>query len=136
MKPNVPISRFHIYLAKDLFHQPLTQEEGLCLMLILHACKIRLSDQAKVAGGAKGFAEITSRDAAEVVASLFSSGPESHLGYWYELLWGGDRTPYSIIDNPPDQLLPTLRKIKNILESHPWVEKLEDEDWELLTKLD
>lgn len=135
MKPNISTNAFHAALIKELFHQPLTQEEVFCLMLLLHACPLRLTDDAEVTGQVKGFAEITSRHAAEVVSKLFTSGAESDYTYWY-WHWNGDWNPYDILASPPDQLLPTLRRIRETIESHPWIEKIVDEDWNLLSKLD
>ncbi|MCA9014784.1 MAG: hypothetical protein KDA77_05575 [Planctomycetaceae bacterium] len=56
MKPNISTNAFHAALIKELFHQPLSQEEVFCLMLLLHACPLRLTENAKIADQTKGFA--------------------------------------------------------------------------------
>src|SRR5690606_16972811 len=109
-------------LAKDLFHSPPTNEEVLCLMLLLHACHLSLSELADVAGRVKGFEGITTSHAAEVAASLFDSGEKADPGYWYEL-WNGDWQAYAILENPSPELMPALIRMKDIIESHRWVER-------------
>lgn len=97
MKPNISTNAFHAALIKELFHQPLSQEEVFCLMLLLHACPLRLTENAKVAGQTKGFAEITSRHAAEAASSHFTSGTESDYTYWY-WCWNADWDLLSKLD--------------------------------------
>jgi len=136
MKPSVSPSQFHKALVQDLFPQPPMLEEAFCLMLLLHACPLRLNGQAQVEGQAQGFSEITSRHAAEVAASLFPEGEESHAAYWYWRFWNEDKSIYEVIENPPDRLIPVLKRIRLRIESHPWVDRLLDEDWDLLCKLE
>ena len=135
MEPRVPMGRFHVELVKDLFREPLEHEDVLGLMLLLHACRMQLADEARVAGEVRGFEGVTTRHAAEVAASLFSSGHASDPNYWYKL-WNGAWDAYGILENPPDRLAPTLRRIRTAIESHPWVERLADEDWEILPSRD
>ncbi|MCA9004959.1 MAG: hypothetical protein KDA70_06755 [Planctomycetaceae bacterium] len=136
MKPSVSPGQFHKALAHDLFPQPPTLEEAFCLMLLLHACPLRLNGQAQVKGQAQGFTEITTRHAAEVAASLFPQGEESYAAYWYWHCWSQDKSIYAVIENPPDELIPVLKQIRQKIDSHPWVDQLVDEDWDLLSKLE
>ena len=130
MQPNMPADKFHTAFVSEVFRQRLNHEEVLCLMLLLHACRLRLSATARLAGGGTGFEGITTRHAAEVVASLFPSGDEADPDYWYGL-WNGEWEAYAILENP-ERLTNTLQRIRDAIESHPWVAALEDEDWELL----
>tara|TARA_R110002049_G_C8857275_1_gene537883 strand:- start:160 stop:570 length:411 start_codon:yes stop_codon:yes gene_type:complete len=136
MNPSVSPSQFHKALAQDLFPQPPTLEEAFCLMLLLHACPLRLNEHAQVVGQVQGFTEITSRHAAEVAASLFPEGEGAHAAYWYWRCWNEDKSIYELIENPPDQLIPVLKQIRQKIDSHPWVDQLVDEDWDLLSKLE
>jgi hypothetical protein len=131
MEKHVTTDKFHSQLVKDLFHTPPTDEQVLCLMLLFHACHLCLSDVADVAGGVRGFEGITTRHAAEVVASLFGSGDKSDPGYWHDL-WNGGWQAYAILENPPWHIIPMLLRMRDTLESHPWVERLDNEDWEIL----
>lgn len=134
MKPNVDSTRFHIELARELFQTPLDDDDVFCLMLLLHACIIRLSVEAQVEGGVKGFEGITSRHIAEVAASLFSVGDKADPDYWYHR-WNDDFMGYAVLENIPDRLKSRLRRIKDAIELHPWVEQLENDDWEILAQL-
>jgi hypothetical protein len=76
------------------------------------------------------FEGITSWHAAEVVASLFRDGEKARYTHWSHR-WIG--RAYAVLENPPAELGPRLFKIRDILESHAWIERVEDEDWCLLT---
>ena len=89
MNQRIRADEFHLMLARDVFKHTVSEEEILCLMLLLHACNIALSDRAGVSGDVRGFAPITTRHAAEVAAVLFSSTPYREPGYWYDK-WNGD----------------------------------------------
>ena len=130
MKTGTSPQRSHSALARDVFGEPLTEPEALCLMLILHACRIVLSEEAQLKNGARGFEGITSRHAAEVVASLFLSDPLRNYVHWY-WKWNAEWDANRLLDNRPPELLPTLLTVRARLESHPWVARVENEDWEL-----
>ena len=103
-------------------------------MLILHSCNLLLSSEAKVKGGAKGFAPIISRYASEIIASLYSEGEKANHNYWYDK-WNGDWKAYAVLECIPEEIKSDLQEILCRLKSHSWVEKLEDEDWDLLATI-
>jgi hypothetical protein len=135
MKPNVSTNSFHRMLVKELFDRPPTKRQARDLMLLLHASRIVLSSEAKVEGATKGFQGITTRHAAEVVASLFPSGEKKDPSFWY-FLWNGDWNAYGILENPTPDDLRGFKEMQRRFESHPWVEKLENDDWEILDNSD
>ena len=124
-------TNFHRLLVQELFDRPPTKRQSKELMLLLHAVRIVLSSEVNVEGGVKEFVAITSRHAAQVVASLFPSGEQATYTYWY-WKWNTDWNAYAILDNPTEDDLKGLREMQQRFESHPWVEKLEDDDWEIL----
>jgi hypothetical protein len=125
-------STFHKKLVGELLRRPPTKAEAMCLMLLLHACRIVLSARARVVGGIKGFEGITTRHAADVVASLFHSGDEASAHFWYHK-WNSDWRAYEILENPSVEVKMKVKRIQWFFEAHPWVERIEDEDWTLLS---
>jgi hypothetical protein len=133
MKPNVSTNSFHRLLAQELFDRPPTKHQARDLMLLLHASRIVLSPEAKVQSGANAFEGITTRHAAEVVASLYPTGEKKDYYYWY-YLWNSEWNAYGILENPTADDLKRLNAMQQRFEAHPWIEKIEDDDWEIFGK--
>jgi hypothetical protein len=134
MTTSVTIRNFHKKLAQQAVAPKPNEIDAFCLML-LHACHIALSDAGHSATKVRGFVAITTRHAGEVVASLFDAPPENHYFHWY-YKWNGDWRAYAVLESPPNELLPRLALMRQAIESHPWVERLSDEDWSLIELLD
>ena len=128
MKEKVSVTKFHEALVSELFASPPSDDDVLCLMMLLHGCRIVLSHEADVEGGITGFEGIATRHAAEVVAKLFTDKPRTDPGYWY-WKWNADWDAYAILESVPTEMAPRLRRAQQLIESHPWVDKLEDEIW-------
>ena len=133
MKANLSTSSFHEMLIMELFPKSLSDANAICLMMILHSSHLFLSGEAKVTGNARGFVGITSGHAAEVVAALFESGEKSDYTYWYHRFWGSNPSAYEMLENPSQEVRARVERLRGIIESHPWVDRLENEDWELLS---
>lgn len=127
----VTARNFHKNLIQSLFAKRPSDEEALCVMLILHSCSIRLTKLVQVDGNVLGFAAITSRHAAEVIASLFNAGKESSYTHWY-FRWNEDWQAYSILESPPKNLAEPLARIRDMIEAHPWVDRLVPDDWNII----
>ncbi len=134
MKNYISSSNFHETLAKEILDDSVKEIDVLCLMLLLHACQINLSEDAVVSDGYRGFAAITTRHASEVAASLFPQKPQSEPSYWY-VKWNGEWNVYGIIEDIPDDLKKPLELMKKRIESHPWINKLVDEDWDVISSI-
>lgn len=135
MRDGVNMHRFHSQLALDIFKESPSESEVLCFMLLLHTCRISLSAVAYVEGGGTGFAPITARHAAEVVANIFRSDKEKcKADFWY-MKWCDDWDGFELLEDLPKELIPGLQEVRNKIESHPWVDNLEDDDWDIIESL-
>jgi hypothetical protein len=64
-----------------------------------------------------------------IPAALANKSSDYVHWYWK---WNGEWAAYAILENVPPELIPRLRIIKELMEAHPWVEKLVDEDWTII----
>lgn len=74
---------------------------------------------------------ITTRDAASVAAALFDSGSRSDYFHWY-YVWNSDWQAYRLLEELPADLRHPVRRMRDKIESHPWVRCLVNDDWDLL----
>ncbi len=56
MKNHISTGKFHEALAKEILDDSIQEIDVLCLMLLLHASQIDLSENAVVSDDARGFA--------------------------------------------------------------------------------
>jgi hypothetical protein len=84
----------------------------------------------------KGFEGITARHAAEIVANIFRNKDPSRAdySYWY-VKWSGEWEGGRLLNEIPEDLKPCLRKIKQLIETHPWVASIVDGDFDIIKVL-
>ncbi len=135
MSQTIKASEFHHALAKRVLGNANPMETDIfCLMLLMHGCQILSSEKVVVSNGVRGFAPITTRHASEVASSLFSEAPLRNPSYWYEK-WNGDWSAYAVLEDIPDELMTPLNRVKVMLEADDCVERLVDEDWDLISSI-
>ena len=131
--PQFP-DHFHHVVVAAVFNTPASDETALCLMLLLHACVIETTEEGRRATGVAGLAPITAGHAADLVARLFRSGERSHGVRWSSKFFG-EWAAYELLADLPDRLEPAVARVRDQLESHPWVDRLVDDDWDVLASL-
>jgi len=136
MRENIGIHKFHEELAKDIFTEVPNDIEVLCFILLIHTSHILLSINAKIEGGGTGFEPITARHASEIIARIFRKKDvrKSNYEYWYTK-WCGDWEGGRLLNEIPKELKPGLQKMKELIEAHPWVQAIEDEDFDIIKEL-
>jgi hypothetical protein len=117
-------------LADALAREPLTEDDALALMILIHTHRLKLREPTL--GDRPGVTEVaagTQRGAATIVGDLWPARDDRErtlYAYWY---WQfNTRTPYEILDDVPPQWMDRINHFRAILRSHPAVEDLVAED--------
>jgi hypothetical protein len=101
------------------------------VLLHTHAIHLRLDAIAGANGLPSSFAALTQRGAAEVVANVWSElkpqqDQRSKYVYWY---WQyNTQTPYEVLEDVPDAVLPRLVELRDALARDPRVARVEPEN--------
>lgn len=120
----------HEELLRAVVQPPLSEEDALLWMALLHTHRVRLRPKAggtAANGGAPVLAALTQRGAAEAVAALWPDRADERAGspYWY--FQYNSRTPYETLSQVPRELLPRLLEFRDRLASEPRVLDVEEE---------
>jgi hypothetical protein len=114
----------HKELIRCVSEAPLTEDEALSWMILLHTHEIHLRTSALDSDlGAAGQSEIvlppeTQRGAAEIVAALWPDRTDGeHSSYTYSYEQYNTKTPYEVVDDIPKDRLGRVIRLKNILGS-------------------
>lgn len=132
MTPALTRESVHCDLLKDYLTGQLTEADALLWMVLLHTHQIRLHPDV-VAGGngaLLNFPPVTQRHAADIIARLWGElkqdpGERSRYPYWYVRY--NTETPYEILGEVPDTLIPRLAELRAVLERDMRVEAVTPE---------
>ena len=110
---------FHVTMVKDMLQTPVTDDEALVIMGLLHLCPIEvpagtLSDAPEV----KLLEPITQRHAAQCLASLWrdTTAERSQPSFWYNL-WNETKMSETV-EELSAAYLHKLEPMAKILEKH------------------
>ncbi len=116
---NVNSAYFHVTMVKDMLQTPVTDDEALAIMGLLHLCPIEvtagtLSDAPDV----RLLEPITQRHAAQCLASLWgdTTAERSLPSFWYNL-WNENKMPETV-EELPAAYLHKLEHMAKILQRH------------------
>jgi hypothetical protein len=123
----------HKRLVKDCLGGQISEGDSLLWMVLLHTHEIRLHPGIieDGNGAVTAFCPITQRHAASVVAKLWGElmherGKRSDYFYWYFRF--NTETPYEVVSDVPDTLLPRLAELRQALARDPRVASVTPED--------
>ncbi len=120
MTPTLTRQTIHQDLLKSCLGDRLSESDALLWMVLLHTHTIQV--RADAIAGANGIppsiAALTQRGAAEVVARVWSEMKPDEVEranyvYWYRLF--NTQTPYEVIEDVPEALLPRLVELRDTL---------------------
>jgi len=123
------MTKHHKELLSSLMQEPLTEEEALLWMVLLHTHEIHIHPRTLAvhcADAGTGDAIVlpadTQRGAAHVIASLWHDRTDHQrcdYAYWY---WQyNTRTPYAMLSDVPKEQLARLLALRDTLTKHPRV---------------
>lgn len=122
----------HQELLCSVLKRPLTEEDALLWMTLLHTHTIRLRPEALSRNGALGASEVlppeTQRGAAELIAALWPDRHDERAGYLYWYWQYNTKTPYEVLDDVPAELRPRLLQLRDLLAQEPRVIAVTEED--------
>jgi hypothetical protein len=110
---------FHVKMVKDMLQTPVTDEEALAIMGLLHLCPIEvLAGTLSDAPDVKLVEPITQRHAAQCLASLWrdTTAERSQPSFWYNL-WHENKMPETV-EELPAAYLQKLEHMAKILARH------------------
>jgi hypothetical protein len=107
-------------LLQDCLAGQLTETDALLWMVLLHTHQIRLHPGLVTGGDGwlLTFPPVTQRHAADIIAGLWGElmqdpGERSHYAYWYFRY--NNETPYEVLSEVPETLLPRLAELRTLL---------------------
>jgi hypothetical protein len=123
-------SRLHEQLTVETFRGPLSDEDALLLMTLLHMYRIVLV--GNVSGDRPPVSQLdgaTQRRAARAVSALWQGRQDERSNYfhWYRK-WDTEWSGYQHLENLSPHEIERLQKLKQRLARHPYVRRLEPEE--------
>lgn len=120
----------HAILAGEALARPLTEDDTLALMILLHTHRILfrapiLEDRP----GVMGMDAITQRDVADVAARLWPDRADTaptDYRHWYWLF--NTHTPYEVVEDIPRDWARRVERLRSRLERHPQVAAVQPEE--------
>jgi hypothetical protein len=133
---NTVRNKFLERVVTETFCQPVTEQDTLLLMALLHMYRVILSHPIAGLDKSVTYLEaLTQRSAAIVVAASWHGVDTSRSTYWYWYWywkWNADWRAYEHLEELSPTETQRLRELKRLLESHPAVRWLEPEDWDFV----
>lgn len=110
----------HRELLRNVLQRPLTEEDALLWMVLLHTHAIHLSPGV-LAEEAIVLSAETQRGVASIIADLWPDRADerSNDAYWYRQY--NTRTPYEVLEDVPRDLLSPILRLREILSRDPRV---------------
>jgi hypothetical protein len=116
----------HLDLLESILKAPLTEEDALLWMILLHTHHIHLRASSAANGSnledrAEILGPLTHRGAAEVIAGLWPDRADERGKYtfWYQQY--NTRTPYEDLSQVPQEMMPRLFELRNLVAQDPRV---------------
>ena len=110
----------HANLLRAVIHEPLTEEEALLWMVLLHSHRVQLRlPLAADAPGITEFAALTLRGAAATVAALWPDRGDERASYlyWY---WAWNSNPFpETVSDMPAELRRRVMQLRDRIAAHP-----------------
>jgi hypothetical protein len=133
MTPTLTRQTIHQVLLKSCLGDRLSESDALLWMVLLHTHTIHVRADAIAGANAipPSFPALTQRGAAEIVARVWSEMKPQQVEranyvYWYQQF--NTQTPYEVIEDVPEALLPRLVELRDTLMRDSRVASVEAED--------
>ena len=133
--PQITKKTARIELLRSVLPSPLTEEDALLWMVLLHTHEIHL--RPSVLSSRRNGEQVeetvvlpaeTQRGAASVIAALWPNRKDERANYVYWYWQYNTRTPYEVLDAVPEDQRTRLFKLRNLLASDPRIAAIVEED--------
>jgi hypothetical protein len=125
----------HEELLRSVLRGPLTEEDALLWMVLLHTHAIHLRPGTILEGcgnnGTDGPIVLppeTQRGVASVMAALWPNRSDERADYIYWYWQYNTRVPYEVLSDVPADLMPRLLKLRDLLAQDPRVAAVVEDD--------
>jgi hypothetical protein len=122
-------------LLRGVLSGPLTEEDALLWMVLLHTHAIHLrpgvlssQGDGEQAGEIAVLPAETQRGAASIIAALWPDRSDERANYAYWYFQYNTRTPYEVLDAVPEDQRTRLFQLRHLLAGDPRVTAIVEED--------
>jgi hypothetical protein len=116
----------HLDLLESIVKAPLTEEDALLWMILLHTHQIHLRASPAANGSnietqSEILCPLTHRGAAEVIARVWPDRADERGKYTFWYRQYNTRTPYEDLSQVPREMMPRLFELRNLVARDPRV---------------